>query len=126
MERLRSALAVAAQFPATLRQELASETLRRIALADGSWTVLWHSIVRQYLDETQRAALTEGIAALGAAATSSTRFAWLSLEPHRITADGECLVTLTTWPGGHQRVLGAAPPHGLPVAWEPPANASGR
>jgi hypothetical protein len=117
-ERLRGALAVAARLPADLRQEPASDTLRRTALADGSWTVLWHSIVRQYLDEAQRAAVTEGIAALGAAATPSARFAWLSLEPHRITAHGECLVALTTWPGGHQRVLGTAPPHGLPVTWE--------
>jgi hypothetical protein len=126
MQRLRGALAVAAQFPATLRPELASDTVRRTALAEGTWTVLWHSIVRQYLDEAQRAAVTEGIAALGAAATSSARFAWLALEPHRVTTDGECLVTLTTWPGGHQRVLGTAPPHGLPVTWGSPASASGR
>jgi len=126
MERLRGALTLAAQFPADLRPELASDTLQRTALAEGSWTVLWHSVVRQYLDEAQRAALTEGIAALGAAATPSARFAWLALEPHRITANGECLVTLTTWPGGHERVLGAAPPHGLPVSWGPGANASGQ
>jgi len=125
MERLRGALTIAAQYPADLRQELASDTLRRTALAEGTWTVLWHSIVRQYLDEAQRAAVTEGIAALGAAATPSARFAWLALEPHRITASGECLVTLTTWPGGRERVLGTAPPHGLPVTWEPVATSAG-
>ena len=58
-----------------------------------------------------------GPAELGAAATPSARFAWLALEPYRPTADGECLVTLTTWPGGEHRVLGTAPPHGLPVTW---------
>jgi hypothetical protein len=117
LQRLRGALDVAAQVPADLRQELASDTLGRTAPAEGTWTVLWHSIVRQYLDEQQRAAVSEGIAALGASATSSARFAWLSLEPHRRTANGECLVMLTTWPGGTQRVLGTAPPHGLPVTW---------
>ena len=117
MERLRGALAVAALVPADLRQEAASDTLNRTALAEGSWTVLWHSIVRQYLDDAQRAAVAEGITGLGAAATSSARFAWLALEPHRRTPDGECLVTLTTWPGGVERVLGTAPPHGLPVFW---------
>jgi len=117
MERLRGALAVAAQVPADLRQELASDTLRRTALAEGAWTVLWHSIVRQYLDDAQRAAVSEGIAALGAAATPSARFAWIALEPHRVTADGECDVTVATWPGGRQRVLGTAPPHGMPVTW---------
>jgi hypothetical protein len=119
MERLRGALAVAAAVPADLRQELASDTLERIGLADGCWTVLWHSIVRQYLDDGQRAAVTDGITALSAAATASARFAWLSLEPHRRTSNGECLVTLTTWPGGTQRVLGSAPPHGTPVTWTP-------
>jgi hypothetical protein len=119
MRRLRGALDVAATVPASLRQELASDTVRHIALADGCWTVLWHSIVRQYLDDEQRVAISEGIRALGAAATSSARFAWLSLEPHRRTTNGECLVTLTTWPGGTGRVLGSAPPHGLPVIWQP-------
>jgi hypothetical protein len=117
MERLRGALAVAALVPADLRQEAASDTLERTALAEGSWTVLWHSIVRQYLDDAQHAAVAEGIARLGAAATPSARFAWLALEPHRHTPNGECLVTLTTWPGGTGRVLGTAPPHGLPVLW---------
>jgi hypothetical protein len=117
MRRLRGALDVAAAVPADLRRELASDTVRRTALTDGCWTVLWHSIVRQYLDDEQRAAVTEGIGALGAAATSSARFAWLCLEPHRRTANGECLVTLTTWPGGAECVLGSAPPHGLPVTW---------
>jgi hypothetical protein len=119
MERLRGALEVAATVPADLRQELASDTLERTVLADGSWTVLWHSILRQYLDDGQRAAVTEGISALGAAATASARFAWLCLEPHRRTSNGECLVTLTTWPGGTPRALGSAPPHGLPVSWQP-------
>jgi len=119
MDRLRGALTVAAALPADLRRELASDTLGRAGLADGTWTVLWHSIVRQYLDDEQRVAVSDGIRALGAAATASARFAWLSLEPHRRTANGECLVSLTTWPGATQRVLGSAPPHGLPVTWQP-------
>ena len=57
MARLRGALAVAAQLAADLRREAASDTLRRTVLADGTWTVLWHSIVRQYLDDAQRAAM---------------------------------------------------------------------
>ena len=117
LARLRGALDVAAAVPADLRQETAAQTVHRIALADGSWTVLWHSIVRQYLDEAQRAAVADGIAARGAAATPAARFAYLFLEPDRPTPNGECLVSLTTWPGGDQRILGTAPPHGLPVTW---------
>jgi hypothetical protein len=116
--RLRGALAIAAQVQADMRQEHASDTLARIALADGSWTVLWQSIVRQYLDDEQRTAVGERIATLGAAATPIARFAHIALEPHRPTINGECVVTVATWPGGEQRTLGSAPPHGLPVTWE--------
>jgi hypothetical protein len=118
LERLRGALALALGVPADLRQELASDTLARTAPADGSWTVLWHSIVRQYLDQQQRAAVAERVSELGAAATPTARFAYLYLEPAR---DGSrFLVSLTTWPGGRERVLGTASPHGIPVSWDPP------
>jgi hypothetical protein len=116
LERLRGALTLARQIPADLRQESATATLARTALAEGSWTVLWHSIFRQYLDQAQRAELGGGVASLAAAATPSARFAHLYLEQSRA---GGCPVTLTTWPGGRQRVLGMAPPHGLPVTWRP-------
>jgi hypothetical protein len=118
LERLRSALGLAAQVPVDLRKEPASGTLARIGVADGSWTVLWHSVVRQYLDQQQRAALTERVSALGAVACGTARFAYLYLEPVR---DSGFLVTLTTWPGGRERVLGRAAPHGVPVIWGTPA-----
>jgi hypothetical protein len=115
LERLRGAIALAAAVPADVRRESATATLARTQLAEGSWTVLWHSIFRQYLDATQRAELEAGVTALGAAATESARFAYLYLE--QSSRAGGCPVTLTTWPGGRRRVLGLAPPHGLPVTW---------
>ena len=113
--RLRGAFVLAEEVPAELRAESASATLARTELVPGSWTVLWHSIFRQYLSEDQRAELTSGVAALGATATPSARFAYLYLEQSRA---GGCPVTLETWPGGHRRVLGSAPAHGLPVHWQ--------
>jgi hypothetical protein len=112
--RLRGAFALAAELPAELRAEPASVTLERTHLVSGAWTVLWHSIFRQYLDERQRAELADGVAALGAVATTEAPFAYVYLEQSRA---GGCPVTLTTWPGGRQRVLGYAPAHGLPVRW---------
>ena len=114
LSRLRGAFEVARQVPAELRAESASATVARLKLEPGSWTVLWHSIFRQYLSDVQRAELAEGVAALGATATASARFAYVYLEQSRA---GGCPVTLTTWPGGHRRVLGSAPAHGLPVRW---------
>jgi hypothetical protein len=118
MARLRSALALAAEVPADLRQETAADTAARIGLAGGTWTVLWHSIVWQYLDPAQRAALDSRLAELGAAADGSAGFAHLRLEPNR---QGRYQVLLTTWPGGTERELGTASPHGIPVTWNAPA-----
>jgi len=115
LSRLRGAFEVAAQVPADLRAESASATVARLKLERGSWTVLWHSIFRQYLSDVQRAELAAGVAALSATATDSAPFAYVYLEQSRA---GGCPVTLTTWPGGHRRVLGTAPAHGLPVRWQ--------
>jgi hypothetical protein len=115
LSRLRGAFTLAAELPAELRAEPASATVDRTQLARGTWTVLWHSIFRQYLDERQRAELADGVAALGARATHDARFAYLYLEQSRA---GGCPVTLVTWPGGRQRVLGSALAHGLPVHWQ--------
>lgn len=116
LARLRGACELAEQVPADLRAESATATIARTELADGSWTVVWHSIFRQYLDEAQRTELTDGVARLGATATARARFAYLYLEQSRA---GGCPVTLTTWPGGETQVLGSASPHGIPVRWRP-------
>jgi hypothetical protein len=116
LDRLRGALTVALRVPADLRAESATETAGRLELVPGTWTVLWHSIFRQYLNTEQRAELATGVAARGAAASPQARFAYLYLEQSRT---GECPIMLTTWPGGHRRRLGTATPHGIPVDWEP-------
>jgi hypothetical protein len=115
LRRLRGAFRIAADVPAELRAESASATLARTHLVPGTWTVLWHSIFRQYLSERQRTELASGVAAIGATATPAARFAYLYLEQSR---SGGCPVTLVTWPGGHRRILGSAPAHGLPVQWQ--------
>ncbi|HET7012743.1 MAG TPA: DUF2332 domain-containing protein [Streptosporangiaceae bacterium] len=113
--RLSGACDLAAQVPAELRQESAAETIARTSLEEGTWTVLWHSIMWQYLSIAQQIELNEAIEALGASATPRARFAHVYLELIRATADTP--VELVTWPGEHRRQLGTAPPHGVPVTW---------
>lgn len=117
LTRLRGALDIAELVPAELRAESATTTVSGIELVAGTWTVLWHSIFRQYLNETQRAELADGVARIGAAASPAARFAYLYLEQSHA---GGCPVTLATWPGGARRVLGMASPHGIPVRWQRP------
>jgi hypothetical protein len=118
--RLQGALELASRIPAEVTAESAEATLQRTELADGAWTVVWHSVFWQYLDVTARRAAENRLAELGSAAGGSARFARLSLEPRRRTPTQgyQFLVTMTTWPGGEERVLGVAHPHGIPTTWE--------
>ncbi len=103
-----------------MRATGAGDFVDGIELASGAWTVLWHSIMWQYLPADEQARVTARVEELGAAADEGAPFAHLFLEPTRREAGGrhEFLVVLTTWPGGDRRVLGKAAPHGLPVTWE--------
>jgi hypothetical protein len=114
LARLRGAFDLAATVQADLRAEPASRTIARTSLEPGTWTVVWHSIMRHYLDAAEARALADGVAALGAAASGSARFAYLTFE---LVRDGEPPVEMTTWPGGVRRQLGTAPAHGVPVRW---------
>jgi len=114
LARLRGALDLAADVPADLRAEPASRTISRIGLEPGTWTVVWHSIMRQYLSADEAAALAAGVASLGAAASDSARFAYLTFE---LVRGGPPPAELVTWPGAITRRLGTAPAHGVPVSW---------
>ncbi|HVT21768.1 MAG TPA: DUF2332 domain-containing protein [Mycobacteriales bacterium] len=120
LERLRGALELAARQPVEVRRESAEQTLARTDLADDTWTVVWHSVFRQYLPAESRDALAARIEALGDEASRRRRFGYLTMEPERRTPGGdyEFLVRLRTWPGGTERILGTAPGHGIPTTWE--------
>ncbi len=120
IERLRGAIDVAARSPARVERSRAHDFVERLTLVPGTTTVVWHSVMWQYLDGAEQAAVLERLYELGATADSDAALARLLLEP-RPRAPGrndEFLVELRTWPGGAHRVLGAAHPHGVPVTWE--------
>lgn len=119
LARLQAAVEVADQIPATVVAASAAEFVGGLALRPGTALVLWHSIMWQYLDRAERAAVEAHIARLGAAATKEAPFAHLAFEPRRLAPDAEHVyaVALTVWPGGTVRILGTAPPHGMPVTW---------
>jgi len=123
---LAGAIAVARRVPASVASADAAEWTAH-ALADPvpeAATVVYHSIMWQYLsrDErrTTRAVIEEG----GQRATTRAPVAWLRFEP--VADEGPLEVRLTTWPGGVERVLARAGPHGRPVYWLGSEAPSGR
>ncbi|MDP9406123.1 MAG: DUF2332 family protein, partial [Actinomycetota bacterium] len=79
-------------------------------------TVVYHSVVWQYLPEGDRRAMRDALAHAAARATVDAPLAWLRMEPE--PALHAMAVRLTTWPGGEERLLATAGAHGLPLSWQ--------
>lgn len=118
-ERLRGALAVEGRIPVEVRAQRAVDFVGDLSLTAGVTTVLWHSVMWQYLGAAERERVLAGVEALGAAADDGAGFAHLHLEPRPGTSRGtrDLVLTLRLWPGGAPQVLAAAPAHGLPTTW---------
>lgn len=124
-ERLRGALDLARSDPVVVRRSGAAEAVQDLELTPGSCTVLWHSVLWQYLDAAEQERVAARIAELGASADGEMPFAHLFLEPTRRAPghDHEFLVVLELWPAGTRTVLATSSGHGLPTAWERPVDA---
>jgi hypothetical protein len=112
-ERALAAIEVARATPVRVDRARGPEWLgERLAEArPGFATVVFHSIVAQYLTEAERDALAALLKVAGERADDRAPLAWLRMEPAGERAD----LHLTTWPGGEVRRLGSAGYHGDPV-----------
>lgn len=120
LERLRGALAIAERVPVAVQAASASAFLAQQLAAPrtGRRTVVWHSVVRQYLTPGERAAVDAVVDRAGARATVGSPLVRLWLEPERTgDASFRFQVAAQTWPGGQVRVLADAEGHGPPVVW---------
>jgi hypothetical protein len=120
-ERLRSALLLAAQDPPALERSTGSDFLARELAAPrpGVVTVVWHSVVRQYLGAQEARRLDELIESAGGRAHDGAPLAHLWLEPERVGKGFRFRLGLRTWPDGPERVLADCEGHGPPVVWRP-------
>ncbi len=120
LARLRGAFEVAARVPAGVRRARAADFVSGVDLVAGTTTVVWHSVMWQYLDRDEQQVVHARLAELGAAATDEQPFVHLRLEPMRRTPDGphDFLVAGQLWPGGKLRILGESAGHGVPTTWE--------
>ena len=119
--RLAGAISLAQQDPVPVEQVDAASYVERLGLVPGHLTVVWHSVMWQYVPTDQQERVAARLAALGSTASDDAPLAHLFAEPTRRTPGDRhrFWVAVETWPGGgERRFLGQMAPHGLPVTWE--------
>lgn len=79
-----------------------------------SATVLYHSVMWQYMPPDTQAAIQASLEETGDRATSAAPLAWLRLEPLASASGFELCMTL--WPGAREFQLAVAHPHGSSVS----------
>jgi hypothetical protein len=117
---LDAAIAIARDAPASVDIAPAATWLvdRLADPVPGCATVVYHSIVMQYMNKAARAAVAQAVADAGNRASKDAPVAWYRMEPGWV--EGRADLTLTTWPGGNERLIGRTGYHGVPVEWAGP------
>ena len=111
---LRAALQVAQDVPADVEAaDLVAWVDRNVLTATGTTTIVYHSIVMQYLSEEDRLTFEGLLQERGGATSSTAPLAWLRMEP----GGAESEIRLTLWPGGVERVIATSGYHGQNVRW---------
>ncbi len=119
--RLAGAIELARTHPVTVEQADAATYVDGLALVPGTVTVLWHSVMWQYVPREQQERVIARLETLGEQAPDDAVLVHLFAEPTRRSTDQEhrFWVCAETWPGAGERAyLGLMAPHGVPVTWE--------
>lgn len=117
--RLRDALDLAATDPVRVEQSAGPEWLAKqlIRAERDVLTVVWHSVVWQYVSPADRAMGRAVLADAAAKATPTTPLALLVFEPRRTDGDYRFELLLKLWPAGISLNLGHGEGHGTPFTW---------
>jgi hypothetical protein len=113
LARLEAAIEIARQDPPAVDRAGAAAWLgeRLAEPRPGVSTVVFHSIVIEYLTPVERRQVEARIRAAGERATEEAPLAWLRMEPAGDLAE----LRLSLWPGGVERRLGVCGYHGSPL-----------
>ena len=117
--RLEAAIAAFIADPVALDAgDAAAWVEAEVAPLAGTASVVFHSIAWQYFLVATQARIAAHLETQGAATTADAPLAWLRYE---FDASGSVgappTLRLTLWPGGEDRLLAHAHPHGASVRW---------
>lgn len=117
--RLDGALRLAERVPAEVIASGAAEFLTDVRLVPGTLTVVWHSVMRQYVDAREWRAVEAELDRLAAASGPDAGFAHIAFEP-QLNRDDRNGFRLSARIGkGIETVLTRAKPHGVPAFIRP-------
>jgi len=111
------ALALALQRNVKVEKADAADWVERQlrVIVSGEATVLYHTIMWQYMPRETQARIEATLGKTGAAASRTTPLYWLRFEP--VGKDQPPELRLTSWPGGETKTLATAHYHGTSVDW---------
>lgn len=117
LRRLRGAIELAQRIPAIVDEaSLDTWTAQQLrTLPTGCATVVFHSVVAEYLPAPVRERFIAALHDAGARATVGRPLAWVRLEP--VSALRHHGLEVTLWPGGDTQVLARCGAHGTDVEW---------
>ncbi|MEW1909726.1 DUF2332 domain-containing protein [Kitasatospora sp. NPDC085895] len=113
--RLEGALRLAAEVPTRVEAVGAADFLAGAEVAEGMLTVVWHSVMRQYVPAEEWARVEDELARLATSSSPTAPFVHVAFEPRRI-GDRHRFVLAVRSGTGPEELLAEAAPHGLP-AW---------
>jgi hypothetical protein len=118
LARVRLAIEITRARPVTVERAGAADWLaaRLAEPPERLLTVVWESVMRQYLSEEEKVALESHLEEAGARAGEANPLAWVALD----AAGGhlsDFQLACRTWPGGEHEVWADCGYHGPPVRW---------
>jgi hypothetical protein len=118
LARLRAAIALAQATGVEVeRADAGAWVEANLRVESGVATVLYHSVVWQYLGQETRARIEGALAREAARAHAKAPLAWLRMEPIQRAPTVKMEVRLTLWPTGESRRIAELHAHGPPVHW---------
>jgi hypothetical protein len=117
LDRTEAAIEMARQANIRVERADAADWVERELshLPEGVTTILYHSVMWQYLLPATRSRIVAALDRAGGRATAETGLAWLRMEPPDPQSGFD--LTLTSWPTGGTETLAKVHAHGESLRW---------